>query len=471
MNKVTKTLGLAYLSTFLLSAANASGNLDQILDERLKQLNVYPVTKPLKQDANLVELGKNLFFEKEWAGRRNISCSTCHSPVLGSADAQSQSRGQGAIGLGPHRRQNQDEFFQFLPRNTLSLWNRGVEGWDTMFWDGRLGESSDGSFFSPAGSDTPQNFTNALAAFSIIPVTPDEEMRGFPGQLDVFGNVNELADPNITNDDFAAIWPLVTARITNHPGYSELLMNAFPYTNTEDITIVELSEALGAFMTESFTALESDFDQYLSGDKTAMSDQQKKGAILFYGEANCSRCHSGALQTDFGFHNIAAPQVGTGRGASADVGLDLGRGAITNRPEDNFKFRTPSLRNIEIEAPYFHNGAYANLRDAVEHHINPLKSWLTYENDQIEPELSEANFATGDFTTIVEGSPLLFQKQSKFQVFQTLSKKELFEGRKSLTKQDVDDIMAFLSALTDPNSLNQLDLVPDSLPSGLTLAD
>lgn len=101
MNKVTKTLGLAYLSTFLLSAANASGNLDQILDERLKQLNVYPVTKPLKQDANLVELGKNLFFEKEWAGRRNISCSTCHSPVLGSADAQSQSRGQGAIGLGP----------------------------------------------------------------------------------------------------------------------------------------------------------------------------------------------------------------------------------------------------------------------------------------------------------------------------------------------------------------------------------
>lgn len=450
----------------------AEDHLDILLAKKFKEQNVKSVVKPAPQDPHLVELGQNLFFEKEWAGRRNISCSTCHSPVLGSADAQSQSRGQGAIGLGPHRRQDGDSFFQFLPRNTLSLWNRGVPEWDIMFWDGRLGQAPDGSFFSPAGDDTPQNFSNALAAFTIIPVSPDEEMRGFPGQPDVFGNFNEMA--SLTNDQFAEIWPLVTARIVNNEGYTELLENAFPHTPKEDLDIVDLAEAVGAFMTEGFTALNSDFDRYLAGDLAALSAQEKRGAALFYGEANCSQCHSGALQTDFDFYNIAAPQVGTGRAEAAAEGLDLGRGAITGNSEEDFHFRTPSLRNIELEAPYFHNGAYAELRDAVEHHINPFVALLTYDNTQIEPELSEANFEAGNFTQIIEGSPLLFQNDlaTKVRLFSTLSREELFEGRKRvITSEDIDDIMAFLSTLTDPASLNQLDLVPDSLPSGLTLAD
>lgn len=58
-----------------------------------------------------------------------------------------------------------------------------------MFWDGRLGQTPDGTFFSPAGEQTPQGFTNALAAFTIIPITPREEMRGFIGELDRDGKL------------------------------------------------------------------------------------------------------------------------------------------------------------------------------------------------------------------------------------------------------------------------------------------
>lgn len=425
--------------------------LDFVLAKKFRHYNISSVTPPAAQNPELVELGRNLFFEKEISGRRNISCSTCHSPILGSADAQSQSRGQGAIGLGPSRRANGDEKFLFLPRNTLSLWNRGVPGWDLMFWDGRLGGTPETGFFSPAGADTPQNFSNALAAFSIIPVTPDEEMRGFPGQLDVFGQPNEMSE--LTNADFAEIWPLVVARVTNHAGYDQLLADAFPETSKANIDITHIGEAIGAFMTEEFTALDSPFDRYLAGEKGAMSVSAKRGALLFYGRANCVSCHSGGLQTDFSFHNIAAPQVGTGRGDSAP--LDIGREEFSGDPEDRFKFRTPSLRNIELEAPYFHNGAYAKLEDAVRHHLNPAAALASYDANQIEPELA-GMFENDDATLDA--------------LLSTVSPRLSVTGG-PLNRYEFEDLMAFLSALTDPSSLNKLPSVPDKLPSGLTLAD
>lgn len=424
---------------------------DFILRKRLFHAGVRPVTPPEKKDPALVELGKNLFFEKEVSGPRNISCSTCHHPLLGSADGQSQSRGQGAIGLGPARRADGDNLFKFLPRNTLSLWNRGVPDWTVMFWDGRLGGTPEDGFFSPAGSATPQNFSSALAAFSIIPITPDDEMRGFPGQLDVFGKINELGD--LTNGDFELIWQGVVNRIVDHEGYDDLLQAAFPEKSESELTIVDLSEALGAFMSETFTALNSPFDRYIAGDNSAMSESAKRGATLFYGRASCSQCHSGALQTDFDFHNIAAPQVGTGRGEAAP--LDVGRFEVTGDSQDKFKFRTPSLRNTELEGPWFHNGAFANLEDAVRHHINPALSLANYNDTQVEPELH------GTY----QDDPQLIK-----ELLHTRSPKLQVQGR-PLNEREITDIMAFLSALTDPSSLNQFDAIPDRLPSGLSLAD
>ncbi len=428
-----------------------SGTLDLFLRWKLYNADVSSVKPPPKQDPALVELGRNLFFEKEIAGTRNISCATCHNTLLGSADAQSQSRGQGAIGLGPHRRQDGDNFFQFLPRNTLSLWNRGVEDWTVMFWDGRLAGSPAEGYISPAGDDTPQSFTSALAAFSIIPVTPDEEMRGFPGQLDALGQPNEMSE--LTNADFAEIWPLVVARVTNNEGYDDLLAAAFPNIPESELDITHIAEAIGAFMIDVFTALDSPFDRYLAGDNNALSDSAKRGGILFYGRANCASCHAGGLQTDLDFHNIAAPQVGTGRGDAAP--LDLGRGAITGIEADNFKFRTPSLRNIELEGPYMHNGAFAKLEDAVRHHLDPKESLATYQDTQVEPEL--VGMFQNDPGTI---NALLSTVSPELRTF----------GR-PLNDGEFTDLMAFLSALTDPASLNMHEVVPDSLPSGLTLAD
>jgi len=420
--------------------------LDDELRELLVAQGVEPVPPPPAQDPEMVALGQQLFFDKELSGRRNISCSTCHHPLLGSADAQSQSRGQGATGLGPAREHGPNS--RFLARNTLSLWNRGVEGWDVMFWDGRLGGNVDDGYTSPAGDPTPQDFSNALAEFFIIPVTPDEEMRGFPGELDVFGQPNEM-EP-LTNDDFADIWPLVVARAMAVPEYNQQLTSVFGLPEDE-ITVVHLAEATGAFMTDAFTALDSPFDRYLAGDDTSLSDAAKRGGILFYGRAYCSSCHTGGLQTDLEFHNIAAPQVGTGKGDEAP--LDYGRGRITGMMEDRFKFRTSSLRNIELEGPWMHNGAYAVLEDAVRHHLDPEAALSTYDDSQVEPEL------VGTYQTDVID-----------EMLGTIDPLLGVEGD-PLTDAEVADLMAFLSALTDPSSLNLLHLVPDSVPSGLPVDD
>jgi cytochrome c peroxidase len=424
-------------------------DLDQELTALLAAEGVKPVEKPATQAPALVKLGQSLFFEKELSGRRNIACSTCHHPLLGSADGQSQSRGQGATGLGPQRVHGPKSLF--LARNTLSLWNRGVEGWDTMFWDGRLGGNPEDGYFSPAGDATPQDFSNALAAFFIIPVTPDEEMRGFPGELDVNGNSNEMAD--LTNDDFAKIWPMVVARAMAIPAYRDALLAAFPGKTEAEINVVQLAEAVGAFMTEAFTALDAPFDRYLAGNHEALSDAQKRGALLFYGRASCGSCHSGGLQTDFGFHNIAAPQVGTGKGDEAP--LDHGRGRVTGKEEDRFLFRTPSLRNTELEGPWMHNGAFANLEDAVRHHLDPAASLKAYDDKQVEPEL------WGTYQSSEETQNMLLG---------TLDSRLAVEGAR-LTDAEVADLMAFLSALTDPATLNQFYLIPDSLPSGLPVDD
>jgi cytochrome c peroxidase len=99
---------------------------------------------------------------------------------------------------------------------------------------------------------------------------------------------------------------------------------------------------------------------YVAGDNDALNRAQKRGVLLFFGKARCYECHSGSLLSDMKYHNIAAPQIGPGVGEVAP--LDLGRGGITNKPGDKFKFCTPPLRNVALTGPWMHSGAYTNLR-------------------------------------------------------------------------------------------------------------
>ena len=123
-------------------------------------------------------------------------------------------------------------------------------------------------------------------------------------------------------------------------------------------TLDAAARAIAAFE-RTIVSGESRFDRYARGDKSALTAAEKRGAVLFVGQANCVACHNGPNFTDNKFHALAVPQVGP-------LADDPGRYAVTKNPEDRGAFKTPTLRGIEHSAPYMHDGAFSTIEQVVE---------------------------------------------------------------------------------------------------------
>ena len=157
-----------------------------------------------------------------------------------------------------------------------------------------------------------------------------------------------------------------------------------------------IAKSLAAFQRTLVTG-PSPFDRYLAGEQDALSEAAKRGMQLFAGDAGCVRCHNGALLSDGKFYRLGVS------------GKDKGRGAVTGKPEDNFKFRTPTLRNIAQTGPYMHNGSRKTLEDVVTFYFREI------------PESSASGLP-------VDFEPLLGQSFS-----------------------DIEDVVAFLRSLSGPS--------------------
>ena len=117
------------------------------------------------------------------------------------------------------------------------------------------------------------------------------------------------------------------------------------------------------------------FDHFIQGDATALSNEAIKGGKLFYGKAACVQCHSGVLLTDFGFAN---------NGTAIVDSTDYGRELLTNESGDRYVFKVPSLRKVQITAPYMHDGSVSTLADVVEQY-NTGGANHSYTDSRIEP--------------------------------------------------------------------------------------
>jgi cytochrome c peroxidase len=150
--------------------------------------------------------------------------------------------------------------------------------------------------------------------------------------------------------------PDMLARLRSIQGYAPKFEAAYP---GEGITETTVARALASFE-RTVLSTESPFDRWRRGDAQAVPESAKRGFELFTGKARCSVCHMGYNFTDNGFHNIGL--------ASADESYDAGRYA--QRPLKVLKgaFKTPTLRDIALTAPYMRNGAYATLLEVIEHY-------------------------------------------------------------------------------------------------------
>ena len=196
-------------------------------------------------------------------------------------------------------------------------------------------------------------------------------------------------------------WNNVAKKIKEHSEYPTLFKEAFGNTKIDSTLI---TKALAQFE-RTLISGDSKFDQYLLG-KTTLTSEEQNGFDVFMDETrgDCFHCHgsnNNPLWTDNKFHNNGLDAVFT----------DLGLGEVTGDPNDNGKFRSPSLRNLKFTAPYMHDGRFATLDEVINHYSSGLKSSSTID-------------------------PLM---------------KKVSQGGVNLSNNDKADLKAFLLSLSDNN--------------------
>jgi len=400
-------------------------------------------------DDSLPQLGMKLFFSKALSGTGDSACVSCHHPVLGGGDAIPMSIGIGAVDpdlLGPGRSHPEGPR---IPRNAPTTFNSGI--WDqVMFWDGRV--ESRGKTAAMNGDDgfgirtpdtaygypDPQAGANLTEAQSRFPVTSEEEMRGFDFGTEA-GNTLEVRDDRTR---------ILLAQIIGDYGDGRGVLptnnwliefqKAFDSTQSAEelITFGNIVKAIGEYE-RSQVFVDSLWKAYVQSDDDAISAAAKRGALLFFGAGNCASCHSSDFFTDEGFHVLAIPQIGVGKASGRYGDDDFGRYLETQNPEDKYAFRTPSLLNVEMTGPYGHDGAYDTLEGIVRHHLNPEQAIQNYDFSDLNPSIRVVNAEPYTHNALAQ------LKDNRVNGIKTVADAYFSD-------EQVDDLIAFLQALTDP---------------------
>lgn len=254
------------------------------------------------QTAAKIELGKQLFFDPRFSSTGTVSCNSCHNLMAGGEDSRSTS-------MGVHG--------QSGPRNAPTVWNSAFHS--AQFWDGRA-------------------------------ASLEEQAKG-PVVAQVEMGMRSLDE--------------AIARVRQIPGYVEQFRNVFGGENA--VTVDNAAKAVAAFERTLVTP-GSAYDRFAKGDESALNAQQQRGLKRF-NELGCTGCHRppafngpwlpGGFFVTFPFHD--SPYA-----LQYKLREDSGREAVTKDPSDKHKYRVPTLRNVALGAPYFHNGAVPTLSEAVQ---------------------------------------------------------------------------------------------------------
>lgn len=420
---------LGFLPLFLIAIkafAQEEAALDELIRRRTNALAIKPMeTLPLNTNEAQLELGKRLFMETLISGNKRMSCVACHNPRKGLGDGLPLSQTENGRGV--------------LRRNSPHLFNVGLLGRRLMYWDGRVEYDSTTKTFmtpeeglngvNPRGAEITKVMTTALAAQAIFPLVSSNEMMGAKGE-------NDIAD---AKDNFEA-WDRIVLRLKNDRpsdnrtfSYSDLFKRAYPNVELKNINIGHVGESLAAFQREAFQSNGSPYNNYLRGDNSALTLQQKRGFAVFI-EKRCMNCHSGAeLGNVRLFVSVGVPTWG-----EAPLVLDRGRGDIEKNDRKRFSFKTVSLLNVALTAPYMHNGAFETLRDVINHYSSVTTSLKTYQ-------IPEKRMHDMKVPVALNNDP------DHIRDLYTSIQAPFIQSGMYLTEREKNDLEVFLTeALTDP---------------------
>jgi cytochrome c peroxidase len=306
------------------------------------------------QTREKVALGEKLFFDGRLSVDGTVACSTCHDPALAFTDGR-------PVSVGVKGRTGQ--------RNSPTILNALYN--NAQFWDGRA---------------------KTLEEQAVLPII----------------NPSEMGQPSLE----AAV-----AQIAALPNYEQSFRRVFG----RPINGTDLVRAIASYERTQFS-FDSPSDHFMAGNKTAISESAKRGWDIFNAKARCNKCHAlsedkrdPTFFTDRDFHNIgigigrhnvvalackAEQEIDSGKTIDVDDAATqsetsiVGRFLVTKKEQDIASFKTPSLRNVLITAPYFHDGSQATLWDVVDHynHGDGVKDpWLDEDMQPLGLSESEIN--------------------------------------------------------------------------------
>ena len=364
--------------------------------------------------AEKVALGMLLYHETGIAispehdnAKGTYSCASCHFASAGFQAGRFQGIAEGGEGFGINGegRTMSAEYMEpeldVQPIRTPSAMNLAYQ--EVILWNGQFGGTG----------------INIGTEDSWTPGTPKETNNlGFQGleTQAIAGLKVHRLDINVDSD------------IIEELGYTTMFDEAFPGVSPGNrYTTRNAGLAIAAYE-RTLLANQSPFQKYLGGNNNAMTEAEKRGALLFFGDANCANCHNGPGLNSMEFHALgmkdlfACPEE-TFK-TNPDNTENLGRGGFTERVADRFKFKVPQLYNL-TDSPFFgHGSSFRSVKEVLEYKNNAIA-----ENMVVPASQLAAGFV-----------PL------------------------NLTDNEINDLAEFIeSALHDPN-LNRY--VPESLPSG-----
>lgn len=334
-----------------------------------------------------VTLGKMLFYETGLAlgsvynaGRGTYSCATCHLPEHGFMPGSVQGIADGGLGMADSR----TKFNSYAPEELdvqgarpLSLLN--VAYVTNTTWSGKFGSTAANEGTEHLwGVDDPSTEINhsGLAA---------------------------LEAQNIEGLDLHRM--IINKAVLDAYGYTPLFDAAFPdLTEEERYGKIGASFAISAYLRQ-LLANEAPYQQWLKGNPDALTDQQKRGAQLFYGKAVCYTCHSGPSLSHTDFYAVGVRdlyQTGLAFNTNSADKRNLGRGGFTLEAADMFKFKIPSIYNMKNSPFYFHGSSKNDLREVVEYFNNAIPENPNVPREQLAPQFQPLNLTDAEIDDLTE---------------------------------------------------------------------
>ena len=336
-----------------------------------------------------VILGKRLFHETGMLvdnvlpqGAGTASCASCHHAKAGFQAGRIQGVGEGGMGFGERGegRVNDTNYredqLDVQPIRSPSAMNGAYQ--IVNLWNGQFGATGPNTGTESRWTEGTPIFTNFL---------------GFEG----------LETQAIAGLSVHRMGSVENSVIATNEVYSKLFDQAFP-GEMDPVNRENAGLAIAAFE-RTLLSNQAPFQRWLDGDLTAMTDAEKRGAVLFFGKAACVDCHNGPALSSMtfyalGMNNLDGPGV-YGDGPASAEGPNLGRASFTGNAADEYKFKTPQLYNL-TDSPFFgHGGNFRSVREVVEYKNEAIPQNSAVPTSQLAAEFQPLDLSDDEITDLV----------------------------------------------------------------------